>query len=142
MFCRIFDVLAKSLRFRHIFIHYFSHNLNLFTSKLTFLISCRFSSRREVIASLNLLIMQFRPTKWNSVPFNLTFNSPSYMYMFQTRGLIFRKTVVAIFANNQLDAQFFFMYIYFYSLHVSGSHVPIIRTINCTNAISGTCHSM
>ena len=30
--------------------------------------------------------------------------------------------------NNQLDAQFF-MYIYFYSLHVSGSHMPIIRRI-------------
>ena len=28
----------------------------------------------------------------------------------------------------QLDAQFF-MYIYFHSLHVSGSHVPIIRRI-------------
>ena len=30
--------------------------------------------------------------------------------------------------NNQLDAQFF-VYVYFYSLHVSGSHVPIIRRI-------------
>jgi hypothetical protein len=35
-----------------------------------------------------------------------------------------------IFVNNQLDAQFFFMYVYFYSLHVSGSHVPIIKRIN------------
>ena len=33
-----------------------------------------------------------------------------------------------ILVNNQLDAQFF-MFIYFYSLHVSGSHVPIIRRI-------------
>ena len=33
-----------------------------------------------------------------------------------------------ILANNQLDAQFF-MCVYFYSLHVSGSHVPIIRRI-------------
>ena len=38
-----------------------------------------------------------------------------------------------IFANNQLEAQLFFMYVYFYSLHVSGSHVPIIRRINCIN---------
>jgi len=30
--------------------------------------------------------------------------------------------------NNQLDTQFF-MYVYFYSLHVLGSHVPIIRRI-------------
>jgi len=34
-----------------------------------------------------------------------------------------------IFVNNQLDAQFFFMYVYFHSLHVSGSHVLIIRRI-------------
>jgi len=33
-----------------------------------------------------------------------------------------------ILVNNQLDAQFF-MYVYFYSLHVSGSHVSIIRRI-------------
>jgi len=33
-----------------------------------------------------------------------------------------------ILVNNQLDAQFF-MYAYFYFLHVSGSHVPIIRRI-------------
>ena len=38
-----------------------------------------------------------------------------------------------VFVNNQLDAQFFFMYVYFYSLHVSGSHVPITRRINCIN---------
>ena len=31
--------------------------------------------------------------------------------------------------NNQLDTQFF-MYVYLHSLHVSGSHVPIIRRIN------------
>jgi len=30
-----------------------------------------------------------------------------------------------ILVNNQIDLQFF-MYVYFYSLHVSGSHVPII----------------
>ena len=34
-----------------------------------------------------------------------------------------------IFVNNQLDAQFFFIYVYFYSAHVSDSHVPIIRRI-------------
>ena len=33
-----------------------------------------------------------------------------------------------ILVNNQLDAQFF-MYVYYFSLHVSGSHVPIIRRI-------------
>ena len=37
-----------------------------------------------------------------------------------------------ILVNNQLDAQFFiyvFMYVYFYSLHVSGNHLLIIRRI-------------
>jgi len=33
------------------------------------------------------------------------------------------------------------MFVYFYSLHVSGNHVPIIRRINCINAIPGICHS-
>ena len=37
-----------------------------------------------------------------------------------------------ILVNNQLDAQFFSMYVYFYSLHVSGSRVPIIRRIIVT----------
>jgi hypothetical protein len=46
------------------------------------------------------------------------------------------------FANNQLDAKFFFMYIYFYSVHAFGSHVPIIRRINCINAVSGICQSV
>jgi len=47
-----------------------------------------------------------------------------------------------IFVNNQLDAQFFFMYVYFYSLYVSGSHVPIIIRINCIDMTSGICHSI
>ena len=41
------------------------------------------------------------------------------------------------FLNNQLDAQFFFIYVYFYSLRVLGSHVTIIRRINCINMTSG-----
>jgi len=40
-----------------------------------------------------------------------------------------------VFVNNQLDKQFFFMYVHFYSLHVSGSHMPIIRRINCINTL-------
>ena len=35
----------------------------------------------------------------------------------------------------------FSMYVYFYSLHVSGSHVLINRRINCINTTSGICHS-
>jgi len=51
------------------------------------------------------------------------------------------RKICVIFINNQLDAQFFYMYVYFYSLHVLGSHVPIIRRINCINT-SGICHSV
>ena len=47
-----------------------------------------------------------------------------------------------ILVNNQLDAQFFFMHVYFYSVHVSGSHVPIIRKINCINTTSGVFYSV
>jgi len=36
----------------------------------------------------------------------------------------------------------FFLYIYFYSLQVSGSHVHIIRRITCINAVPGICHSV
>jgi len=49
---------------------------------------------------------------------------------------------VLIFVNNQLEAQFFFMYVYFYSLHVSDSYVTIIRRINCFNTTSGIFHSV
>ena len=49
--------------------------------------------------------------------------------------------LVIIFVNNQPDAQLFFMYFYFYSLHVSDSYVSIIRRINCINTTSGVCRS-
>jgi hypothetical protein len=45
-----------------------------------------------------------------------------------------------ILVNNQLDKRFLFMYVYIYSLHVSGSHVPITRRINCINTTFGICH--
>jgi len=47
---------------------------------------------------------------------------------------------IDIFVDNQLDARFFFMYVYFYSLHVSDSYVSIIRRINCINTTYGICH--
>jgi len=36
----------------------------------------------------------------------------------------------------------FFLYVYFYSVHVSDSHVPIIRRVICINATPGICHSV
>jgi len=58
--------------------------------------------------------------------------------MYYIRYLL--QDLIIIFVNNQLDAQFFFLYVYFYSLHVSDSHVPVIRRINCINTTSGICH--
>ena len=67
--------------------------------------------------------------KW--VPNNL-----QYVYVLLTVHL------GIIFVNNQLDAKHFFMYVYFYSLHVSDSHVPIIRRFNCINTTSDIRHSV
>jgi len=47
-----------------------------------------------------------------------------------------------LLVNDQLDAQFFVVYVYFDTLHVSSNHVLIIRRITCIITISGTCHSM
>ena len=47
-----------------------------------------------------------------------------------------------ILFNDQLDAQFFFVYVYFNSLHVSSIQVLIIRRFSCISTISGICHSM
>jgi len=60
----------------------------------------------------------------------------------QTFYVLLTVNLGIIFVSNQLDAQFFFTYVYFYSLHVSGSHLPIIRRINCINTTSGICHSV
>jgi len=47
-----------------------------------------------------------------------------------------------ILFNDQLDAQFLFVYVYFSSLHVLSIQVLIIRRFSCINTISGMCHSV
>jgi len=47
-----------------------------------------------------------------------------------------KKDARLFLVSNEIDTYSFFMYVYFYSLHVSGSHVPIIRRINCINMTS------
>jgi len=66
--------------------------------------------------------------------------TPSVLYM--VFYVLLTVHLGLIFVNNQLDAQFFFIYVYFHSLHVSGSHVPITRRINCISTTSGICHSV
>jgi len=46
----------------------------------------------------------------------------------------------SVLVNNQLDAQFFFTYIYSNSLHVLSTPVLIIRRISCINMTSGICN--
>jgi len=46
-----------------------------------------------------------------------------------------------ILVNDQIDAHFF-LYVYFYSLRVSGSHVSIIRRVNCINVKPGLSLSL
>jgi hypothetical protein len=62
------------------------------------------------------------------------------MYLYVSRDADINSSY--FFVSNQLDAQFFFMYVYFCSLHVSGSHVPIIRRINCISTTCDICHSV
>jgi hypothetical protein len=70
----------------------------------------------------------------------------SFMYNFKTNlsafYVLLTAHLVTVLVNNQLDSQFLFMYVYFYSLHVSGSHMPIIRRTNCIKMTSGICHSV
>jgi len=49
--------------------------------------------------------------------------------------------VIDFLVNNQLDAQFFSVYVYFHNLRVSSIQELIIRRINCINT-SGICHSV
>jgi hypothetical protein len=66
----------------------------------------------------------------------MTKNSTSYVL------LTVQQQLAIILVNNQPDTHFPFMYVYFHSLHVSGSHVPIIGRINCINTTSGICQSV
>ena len=52
------------------------------------------------------------------------------------------RSTVQVLVNNQLDAQFFFLYVYFNYVHVSSTHVLIITKIYCINTMSRICHSV
>jgi len=66
----------------------------------------------------------FERTLWR--PDHNTFAPPRTDCVLPLRHLKISQSVIVV--NNQPNAQFF-MYVYLYSLHVSGSHVPIIRRI-------------
>jgi len=83
----------------------------------------------SILSLLHLSVLQKRPL------LVLCKTYPPKVYVLLTVHL------GTIFVNNQLDAQLFFPYIYLYSVHASGSHVPIIGRINCINT-SSICHSV
>jgi len=123
-----------------------THNyfLYMFISVLYTFRAFKCSSSRESIVSIRYLVyvtlcrcpsgMQI----WTKSP------TPPYVFV----GLCLTKQREEckrgniILFNDQLDAQFFFVYVYFNSLHVSTTQVRIIRRFNCINTISGICHSM
>jgi len=88
----------------------------------------------QIILTSSMQIIAATSQRWSGYRQNVTQHLIVIFYVLLTVHL------VIIFVNNQIDAQFFFMYVYFYSLHVSGSHVSIIRRINCINTTSGICH--
>ena len=61
--------------------------------------------------------------------FRVTGRYKTYIYIYIYIGLFYVLLTVhtaMILVNNQLDARFFFMYVYFYSLHVLDSYVSIV----------------
>jgi len=63
---------------------------------------------------------------------NITIGT-AFLYVYFLLYVLLTVHPVTILVNNQLDAHFLFMYVYFRSLHVSDSYVSIIRRINCIN---------
>jgi len=45
-----------------------------------------------------------------------------------------------VLVNNKLDTQFFFLYVYFYYIHIWSNPVLFIKRINYINTTSVTCH--
>jgi hypothetical protein len=80
-----------------------------------------------------IVVQHVRCLLWNSMVYYHFTRAPFILLLkYKVLRLFYVLLTVylgIIFANNQPDAQFFFMYVYFYSLHVSGSCVPIIRRI-------------
>ena len=90
---------------------------------------------KSVVILFNFSKMIFLLTAGQGRESNITSQHPEMFYVFLTVNL------AIIPVNNQLDAQFFSVYVYLDTLHVSSNHVLIIRRINCIKT-SGICHSM
>jgi len=102
----------------------------------------------QCFRKLSLQVTKFQSTLRAFLHNNLTYEVTDtewkkvHLLLFLSSYALLNVHFDIISVNNQLDSQFFFMYVYFYSLHVSGSHAPIIRRINYINMTSGICHSV
>ena len=96
------------------------------------------TSRSDILNVLLPLLFYFRPKKYYKFRYKEYFTS---LTSSTVNDLRMTNEVVTwcfyvlltvhpdvILVNNQIDAQFF-VYVYLYSLHVSGTHVPITRRI-------------
>ena len=63
-----------------------------------------------------------------------------FIMLLHVRRNMMSNIPLSVLVNNQLDAQFFSVYVYFDTIHASSNHVLIIRRINCINTTSGICH--
>ena len=78
-------------------------------------------------------ILQWQPSIHNYVQLK--------KYTFQSFLCFVDRASLYNLANKTNLVQNFTWYIYFFSLHVSGNYVPIIRRNNCIYATLGMCHS-
>jgi len=119
------------------YVFHYSSFLHIINNMLTCLYCCTCFSLTVVV----LVFCHLMDITFNSMPMpylhSLT-HVRMHVYAIQSKypqvsqdAITITNNRNTIFINNQLDAQFFFMYVYFYSLHVSGSHVPIIRRTGC-----------
>jgi len=62
---------------------------------------------------------------------------PSFKTLFSEFYVLLTVHFGIIFVNNQLEAQFFFMYVYFYSVHVSIRRIGLVTFCVETAIYSG-----
>ena len=62
------------------------------------------------------------------------------LYKFNVHGFVHRNNIL-VYNSNKMHKSLSLFYLTT-ALHVSGSHVPIIRRINCINTTSVICHSV
>ena len=132
-------LLFYEYQFPHLIIQCLSFTNNtLWTNHIILYGSCR---KSYLITFMNLVrhktdMLSIKWQSWLRLPSNILRISSQISTRIQLKTensfiefyVLLTVHLGMILVNNQPDAQFF-MYVYFYSLHVSGSHVRMIRRI-------------